>query len=304
MLLSITSHGRNDGWMGNFLWRLQTTLNKMGRNLEHVTCREPYMADAVEIVLVDWGSPPNARLHGMLDLEPSCKKFLKHFYFHPDIVKSVEGDSKYSSSHSTNAAVRRTSGKYVLSCDSDVYWQEDTMDLLWNDLLEGRIGDVELDKTFFWSARRHVPKAYNETNPSIEALDDYIRQNWQAFAVDKPNKENFDGAACALLMKRDYWFELHGLDERLRHWGVNDLEIHRRLVSRYRWGGDIDDHGMRLFHLEHYTRADGHRNLAAENPRRANEDLGSPKFQANDVDTWGMGRYNAELVWSGTEDTK
>lgn len=297
MLLSITSHGRNDGFMDNFLWRLETTLNKMGRNLAATTDNK-----TAEIVLVDWGSQPYAKLCDALNLEPDCKKFLKYYYFHPDIVKAAEGNSRYSSSHSTNAAVRRTSGKYVLSCDSDVYWQLDTTQKLLESLKVGFIGDIDLNGSFFWSARRHVPKSFNITNPSIESLDNFINSNWSSFIMDKPNKSNFEGAACALFMKRDYWFELHGLDERLIHWGVNDIEIHRRLVSRYRWGGDIEDFGMKLYHLEHYSRADGHRNLSVENPRQANEDYGSPKFQANGVDTWGMGQHNIKPILNGERD--
>lgn len=284
-------HGRNDDYMGNFIWRLQTAMNKIADNLSLLPNGGVQRA---EIVLCDWGS--ETKLIDVLQLTDKCRSVLRYVYVPPDLARRKQDDSPYSSSHASNSAVRRASGKYVLLCDSDNYWLPDTMFKLWDivnsDRFHGWNGasDFDMHTTFFWSARYHIPKDFHSACPSPEEIDRYIAENHHLLMRDKPDPHDFGGAANAMLIPRHMWYHCHGLDERMIHWGENDIQIHYRLLERYTYGGDLDDHGLKFYHLEHYARIDGVRNMGIENPRKANTKLGS-LFQVNDVN-WGLGEFD------------
>lgn len=279
MRLSVIVHGRNDGYMGDFLWRIQTTLNRLGRSLDGV---DPDGSEA-EVLLMDWGSNPSARLADVLSLEGGIARRLRYLYADPPTVRSVAPDAVYSTSHANNCAARRCRAEYILACDSDVYCPADTMRGLWDGLVAGQLGGASTRDSFFWSARRHVPRDFILGRPGVDEVDAHIAANWQSYVLDKPDPHNFAGATCALLATRAMWHEIRGLSEELVHWGFNDIDVHRRLGMRYRYGGDVETLGIKFFHLEHYA----DRAAGSEKPRRANVYSPAGHHQANG-DNWGL----------------
>lgn len=282
MLLSIIIHGRNDNYMGGFIWRIQTVLNKIIKNVNDCKCSED-----IEIVVLDWGSDRNRKLKDAIIIDQHIIKNVRFLYVDPETVKSVSSGSNYSSSHAMNCAIRRSNGLFVLSCDSDVYWCADTMVILLDALKNGHFRADQkkhnLNSCFFWSARRHIPVSFNNTQPSIAQIDEHIENNCHLYALDKPNQHNFEGAACALLGTKQMWFESKGLDEELVGWGYNDIQIHKRLLLRYTYGGDMDDYGLKFYHLEHYI----NRHVPGENLAQPNQHKWNGEFAVNN-DNWGL----------------
>ncbi len=108
-LLSIISRGRNDNYMGNFLWRLSASLNKHAKNIATLNVR-----NEVELVVADWGS--EVPLYDALDLTDEAREIVRFIMVPPDVAARCNGDSTYSGVHPLNTAARRTRGAvYFLS---------------------------------------------------------------------------------------------------------------------------------------------------------------------------------------------
>jgi predicted O-methyltransferase YrrM len=245
MLFSLTVHGRNDSYMGNFGWRLETVLNNMGANIASLP--EP---DCGEIVLCDWGSEHDKKLIDNLHLTKECADRLRYVYVPPDIAKKYDQDSQYSSSHAINTGVRQAGGEFVVVCDSDVYWREWTMKCLYEAMRAGKIYDYSFADTFFWAARHHVPRNYIRTCPNRADLNKFIETHQHQFVCDTP-ETGFGGAVCALTMTHKMYDECGGYNEKMIYWGVNDICLDRRLCMKY-MRVVLNTYDFRFFHLEHY----------------------------------------------------
>jgi hypothetical protein len=279
-LLSILCQGRNDAYMGNFKWRMATALNKLSRNI--VVLGEE---ENVEILVSDWGS--DQPLYRDLDLTQEARRIVKFLLVPPNIAKIYDKDAGFSMVHPINAVARRAWGKYYMFSDSDVYVPLESMAKLIHGLKIGYIGSYSLDESFFWSSRYNIPNSFIKNNPVFEDLESHIEKNWFNYIHDVVNKEKFLGTGVCLLMKRNIWIESTGWDEKLIYWGWNDIDLHRRLIFKYRWD-DLEKHGIRMFHLEHYARR-------TKVQRKMNPMVEPTVFAPNPAN-WGLGNHSLPIV--------
>ncbi|TAN45985.1 MAG: hypothetical protein EPN22_00525 [Nitrospirae bacterium] len=286
--LSILMHGRNDGYMGNFSWRMTTCLNKLAHAI--------YMLGAeqeIEIVFCDWGS--RDPLIEELDLADITKTLLRVVIVPPATAAKYDADSRYSAVHAMNTISRRARGKYLLFSDTDNYVPFDTMRTLYESLKMESIAGYSYERTFFWGSRYHIPKDYHSANPSSEVLDRYIEDHTQDIEHRIVDLANFLGGAGAFLVKKSIWDGCRGLDERFIYWGWSDIELHYRIISRYAIS-DMDLYGMRFYHLNHYstTRPEG----INESPHKMNPQI-MPTSYAPNGENWGLGNELLRVIsWS------
>lgn len=284
-ILTILSHGRNDSYMGNYLWRLSTTINRNAKSIFSLNAQKD-----VEIFLCDWGSEES--LVEALTLTEEAKKLMRIIRVPPALSQKYNADSSYAGVYPMNAVARRAYGKYLLLCDSDAYVPIETMRKLIDSVQRGSVEGALLSNTFFWASRYHIPKSFHSAGPSIEEIDNYIAQNWQTFAHDKISKQPFWGAAASILMTREMWHECRGLDERMIYWGWTDIDIHYRLNSKYAFG-DLEDFGMPFFHLEHYDSRN--KPLEKEMPQKMNPMIYPTTFIPNG-ENWGLANEELETI--------
>ncbi len=285
-LLTIFSQGRNDGYMGNFTWRLATALNNHARNIRYL---DAYAK--VEVLVTDWGS--EQPLYEVLDLTDEARSIVKFLMVPPALAKQFDGDSEYSFIHPLNAAARRAQGKYVLFSDSDVFITLDSMTKLLHHLKKGRIGEFGLDTTFFWASRYHIPQYVTQHSPSIRIIDQLVDEAWTSFETEPLDKKKFHGSGVCLLTSRDMWHESTGWDEQMIYWGWFDIDLHERLRSRYDWA-DLSELGMKMFHLEHYFARSLHSYNMDKPERRINPDT-PPRGYAPNPPNWGLADYQLEV---------
>ena len=279
-LLSILLHGRNDAYMGNFQWRISTTINKHAQNIFELNAQK-----RVEIVFCDWGSEEH--LINVISLSDHAKALLRVVIVPPEVARYYNQDSQYSGPHASNTSIRRSLGEYLLYSDADNYITLDSMRIILAILQQGAINGYSLDCNFFWGSRYHVPKVFHSSNPSIEELDHYIDQSWPTFLYSKVSKDKFLGGAGALLMTQKMWHECHGWDERLIYWGWSDIDIHYRLASKYGFG-DLEDSRVYFFHLDHYSPDPKTRGYEPEITNRKMNPMRVPtRFVSND-ENWGL----------------
>lgn len=284
-LLSIVCQGRNDNYMGNFSWRIATVLNNHARNLMQLGAE-----GEVEIIVADWGS--YTPFWKTLELSPEARRITKFMIVPPPIAESYDRDAGFAAPHPTNAIVRRCWGKYILFADSDIFITLDSMTKLLYHLRQGYLHDYSLNDCFFWASKYHIPYDLVMRSPYIEEIDAHLERHWHEYTTERVDKKNFLGCGVALLMKRDIWFDTRGWDERLIYWGWNDIDWHRRLVSRYRWD-DLELHGMKMFHLEHYAKR--FTEYTKENPRKANPQIPPTEYAPNPPN-WGLADHTLAIV--------
>ena len=215
MKLSIILCGRNDNYAGNFLQRLEHNLNKLVDNIERMGL------DDVEIIVTDWGSSDTERLYDVVKVPK--KDYLKFLFVPLNLTKIYSPDSNFSIPHAMNAAVRRMSGEYMLSLDSDSYVPFEMFsgiyDLLKND---------ERDYIFYWGSRCLMPYNVQTKANSIVEMDNLI-QRWkelgkptenygdqeEGWPYPKVNIANFVGQGCAILINKEILHESTFLYEKL-----------------------------------------------------------------------------------------
>lgn len=284
-LLSIITQGRNDGYMGNFMWRLATTLNKQTENILNLRCE-----DQVELILCDYGS--QNPIVDELELTEETRRILKVVRVAPSLAKLCDQDSPYSFPHAVNTAIRIAQGKNIIFVDSDTYTTETALSQLLKALERGAIGENSLHEHFFMASRFHIPKQFHKESPSLCEIDDFIEKHIGEMAHDKINKVQFGGTATAYLMTREMWHECRSFDESMIHWGVFDIDLYRRLDLKYNLV-DLEDEGIIFFHLEHYNDSKK-RSLEEENPRKENQFVEITGITANNP-FWGLKAAKLEL---------
>lgn len=282
-LVTFVCQGRNDDYMGNFRWRLETALNSRIKYLSTLNA-----LDDVEVIVADWGS--DRPLYHDLELTQEAKQNIQFLVVPPDIATKHNKGSPFSTSHPLNAIVRRAKGKYIFFCDSDVIIPLDSLAKLIQSMRQGYIQEYNLDDSFFWASKYHVPNDLVKQSLPLELIEQHIETNWQSYQTEKVDTTNFVGCGVGLLMKREMWLASSGLHEELVHWGWNDIEWQKRLASRYRWQ-DLENFGMKMFHLEHY--ADRTNNFIQQCGKIENPRIVSESFSPNPPD-WGL--YNEQLT--------
>ena len=87
-LISLILCSRNDSYMGNSRWRLETSIN-----LALLNAKDAKFLDKLEIVVSDWGS--EVPLFEVLNLVPEAKDRVKFVHVPPYIAAVEQKDSKF-----------------------------------------------------------------------------------------------------------------------------------------------------------------------------------------------------------------
>ena len=82
-VLSLILCSRNDQYMGNPRWRLQTALNYLAQNVQ-----ESGREEDVEVVVADWGS--EIPLHTVLQLSPVAARMVSFVAVPPALARELQ----------------------------------------------------------------------------------------------------------------------------------------------------------------------------------------------------------------------
>lgn len=291
MNLTIVTCGRNDNFAGNFLQRLEHNLNKLSENIEKLG-----LENEVEIIVTDWGSPDDSKISDVIKVDK--KNFIKYLHVPYDLTIKYSPNSSFSLPHAMNAAVRRMSGRYMLSLDADSYVPLETFKGVYDLILN----DNSREYTFYWGSRYFIPyKTQIEVN-NIQEMDELIKK-WSDSGKPTVRQEEmsngwvhskiyftnnmtaFSGGACALLINKEIAQSSNFLFEALTKWGWCDCEIHERLSTKYKCFGDLEDISGDFFHIGHHEVKTG-QDLHGWNPT-----IKANTFAANG-ENWGLGSEN------------
>ena len=293
--LSLIACSRNDQYMGNSLWRLQTALDDVAQSV-HAVGRE----GDLEILVTDWGS--KIPLHTVLQLSPAAARLISFIIVPPALAQEIQGDSPFSEVVALNGAARRANGQCVGRIDQDTLVGTRFL-RTFLELYEGKQQlDVPLESALMLSNRHQIPFRFASRCPSFWEADRFIRWFGRFLGREMyhlPPRLFLRIIVGIWLVHRDVWYECAGYDERMKcyYWMETDMIL--RLMQREHTVVDLGklvDYD--LYHLEHYTpRIDWPEDAS----RKANPaiDLNNPpedlEFHPNSED-WGGIQYPLEVV--------
>lgn len=276
LLLSFCLFGRDDDYMPDFRYRITTTINYLAHSLAQLG-----RLSQVEIVVTDWGSDvPMAKT---LPLSGAARQITRFIFVSPEAIARAGATSAgVHVTKANNVALRRAKGRYVVSYAADTLITRSCLGSLFS-ILEGTTPlPVPPDKAFMLLQRYQVPWQFVQREPSIEEWERYLFLNTAELSYEPGVLLGVFSGAGALMMHRDLWAEIRGMDEKFGSWGFCDNDMGLRLSQEFPWVA-LASEGINLYHMEHP--AVGRRVSAVRfrNPRIYNRTV-----PAND-DAWGLG---------------
>jgi glycosyltransferase involved in cell wall biosynthesis len=276
-LLSFVIMARNDDYMGNAQWRLETTLDFLGRSLSALG----RLADA-EVVIVDWQS--ELPLHSALSLSQEVTAITRFVMVPQSLSRSLTFECEFPRPVILNAGIRRARGEYIVQTLGDVLWTREALERVFA-IAEGKGGTVEAEKeTLYVIGRKEIPYDLVATSPKTTEVETFIRDNNKAI-VDVPPLPYLLVPGDSLMMHRHLWLASRGFDERLQHWGWSDCDIILRLQLSHRVVSKREDPALNVYHLNHI----GPQDVRAVETRDENPWLFND-VTVNDAD-WGLGSF-------------
>lgn len=283
--LSLILCSRNDQYMGNSRWRLETTLNYAGQRV-----RELGREDSVEILVTDWGS--DVPLSEVLDLSPAAARLVSFLRVPPGIACPLQRDSPFPEVLALNAAARRARGEYIGRIDQDTLAGRRFFEAFF-ELYEGkRQLAVPLKAALLFSNLRMVPYRFAVRCPSLPVVERFIHTFGGRLTIEITQRAPFYFHGVGIwLLHRGLWEECGGYDERMIYMCKMEKNMIARLGQRHQiinLGALID---YDFYHLEHYhplapRRSSTYRRI---NDREVMKDI-DETFQPNGPD-WGLTAY-------------
>ena len=282
--LSIILCSRNDQYMGNSRWRLETALNYVAQNVQKLG-RE---AD-VEVLVVDWGS--EIPLREVLQLSPAAAQLVSFLLIPPEIARELQRDSPFSQVHALNAAARRVTGQYIGRIDQDTLVGERFLRTFF-EMHDGAIQPgIPLESVLLFSMRRHIPYRLADRCPSFWTVDRFVEWFGRFLTIEPaPLSRPFHDAGVGIwLLHRNLWEECGGYDERMIYVNVMEVDMISRLIRKYQMVdlGTLVDYDF--YHLEHYHPWSVRGTSCKRNPEQPNV------FHPNSKD-WGLVEYPLEIL--------
>lgn len=275
-LLSILLFGRNDNYVPDYLYRIETTLNLLAH---HVAALNEQ--GAVEVVFVDWGS--DVSLADVVELTPEAARMTRFIEVDRESIAETGITQHIYVNCAVNVGIRRARGTYIMLSDTDCMFSQFGFGNLLR-LLRGELPhDPAANATIFNIRRYQIPRALVTRQPSLERWLEIIPQIYPMLSIEMAGAKCIGGFAAAQLMHRDLWRESRGYDEGLREgWGAGDNDLTMRVNLKYPWS-DPCIYGIEAFHMEHHPTIQ-----SSERPKKANKIPFHGSIAVND-ESWGLG---------------
>lgn len=246
-LYSLVTCGRNDNYNPDFLYRLQTMLNFNARALEKIG-----RLDAVEFVVVDWGSVVPLREAVALDaIAASATSFLEISPETAAQLSDIAGG--LNGPRAQNTGVRRAQGRFVGIQGADLLmtsasWRA----LLW--ALEDRHEDFPaLHRSVLQIPRRTVPWSFVARQPDLDRWEGWLLTRSQVTTTPSGSSGSLPavgGGMGVIILHRELWHDANALEETFPAYGYTDVDLVLRVTAHHPWI-DAGAYGAVCFKMEH-----------------------------------------------------
>lgn len=244
-ILSFVIMARNDDYMGNAKWRLETTLNFLSESLFAIG-----RLNEAEIVVVDWQS--NIPLYKDLSVSDKSKQIIRYIIVPETLPGTTIFKCDFPRPVILNVGIRRSRGQYIVQTLGDVLWTEDTLLKLFNLIEKKTLSTALVDESLIVIGRKELPYDMVKCNPSIDCLATYIKGQ-DSIIEDIPPTPYLLVPADSFMMHRNLWFECRAFDERLQYWGWSDCDLILRMRLKYSVICKKDFEDLHVYHLNHIS---------------------------------------------------
>ena len=258
-LLSLILCSRNDHYMGNSAWRLQTALNYVAARVAELK-RET----DVEILVTDWGS--EVPLHTAVRLSPEAARMTRFLVVPKPLAHTLQKDSPFSEVHALNAAARRARGQYIGRIDQDTLVGPTFLERFLKLADGSERTSVAIDRAFLFAKRKNIPYRVARQCPSCRAVERFVRWFKGWLAVQHPTTLFFHAAVGIMIMHRQVWDACGGYDERLIYMNNMEPDLASRVALNYELVNLEHLTGIDFYHLDHCAPLAGFRTPRKENP--------------------------------------
>ena len=272
ILVSLILCSRNDSYMGNSRWRLETSIN-----LALLNAKKSGFLDQLEIIVSDWGS--EIPLRDVLQLVPEAGGRVKFVHTPKEIAIIEQKDSKFPEVIALNAAARRASGEYIGRIDNDTVVGEEFFRKFAQLHKNNPTDEIDLKDSFLFVERRSVPYRISRLSLPLSQINWFINTFVEFFKIESATdwgKEFWWSPVGIMMFHRDIWQACRGYDERLIYWGWMEGDLALRLKQKHQIVEFSNYVGHDLYHLEHYSNLVEYKDRnGAATPRKKNK----PKFE-------------------------
>ena len=284
-LISLILCSRNDSYMGNSRWRLETSIN-----LALLNAKEANFLDKLEIVVSDWGS--EIPLSEVLNLVPEAKGRVKFVHIPPDIAAVEQKDSKFPEVIALNAAARRSCGEYIGRIDNDTVVGAEFFRKFAKLHENNPTSELDLKDSFLFVERKSVPYRISRLSLPLPLTSSFIKFFSNFFKVESAKdwgREFWWSPVGIMMFHRDIWHATQGYDEKLIYWGWMEGDLALRLEQKHKIVEFSKFVGYDFYHLEHYSNLVEYKDRnGTATPRKKNE----PKFEGlnycENSNDWGL----------------
>ena len=259
-LLTICTHGKDDDYMGDFIYRLTTTINLLGTHLSTIE-----MTDLVEVLIVDWGSKKPLS-ESVVFCHEAC--IISKFIHVPreKILATQENKDYYHTTRAINVGVRRAQGKFIFITSPDQLFSLPAIERLLMVLQKKVLLGVDVEDAFLVVPRIQIPWQMAKRQPTIQEWGNFLIHNEYALDHEPAVFKHCFGVSSGFIMSAKNIRELGGFDEAQRGWGWSDIDFGLRATQshRYVWLSNL---GINMFHMGHPPT--GRRQVALSQPNTA-----------------------------------
>jgi hypothetical protein len=246
--LSLILCSRNDAYMGDSRFRLETTLNYTAAAVAALGAEHD-----VELVVTDWGS--DVPLAEVVRLGPAAARLTRFVCVPPDVARARQGSSPFPEVLALNTAARRAQGAFIGRIDQDTLTGAGFI----GTFLGWARGATALPppfsrplaETLLFANRRSIPYRLAVRRPPLGPLTRFLREHGTRLPIETA-RVFYTSDVGVWLAHRELWDACGGYDERMIFMNEMDPDMVRRLMTRH----PLVDLGPLVawdfFHLDHY----------------------------------------------------
>jgi hypothetical protein len=244
--LSLILCSRNDQYMGNSRWRLETTLNYVADQVKALGRTKD-----IEILVADWGS--DIPLRDVLRLTPAAAGIVSFMLIPPEIARVLQKDSPFPEVLALNAAARRARGAYIGRIDQDTLVGRRFLEVFFDIHEQRRQIEVRLESALLFSNVRTVPYRFAVRCPSLLAVEQFVDRFGSSLKLELKSKLPFYCYSVGiLLLPHALWHECGGYDEEMLYMNGMEIDMINRLRQKYKLVNFGKIINYDFYHLEHY----------------------------------------------------
>jgi hypothetical protein len=283
LALSLILCSRNDNYMGNSRWRLETTLNYVADQVEALARTKD-----IEVLVADWGS--DVPLRDVLRLTPAAAQIVSFMLIPPETARALQKDSPFPEVLALNAAARRARGAYIGRIDQDTLVGRRFLEVFFDIHEKRRQIEVPLESALLFSNVRMIPYRFAVRLPSLSLVEKFVDRFGGSLKIEITSKSPFYGYSVGIwLLPHALWHECGGYDEEMLYMNAMEIEMIERLRQKYKLVnlGKIIEYDF--YHLEHYHPWVPRRSSVY---RKTNDNyVFKGVFHPND-EKWGLAQYS------------